>query len=706
MKGWILGLIVGFAPLLAAADAEPQAGRTAAREEIDSAALEEERNTAVVTASGREEAKALAAANVTTVGWEEIARRRYRSLAEILGDLPGLYVIDDLVMPAVGVRGVTGGLRAGTRIVRVMINGVPVNFRPDLSAFLGPEYLPVEMIERVEVAKGPLSALYGANAFVATVNVITRGEGGATLLAEATARGLLHRGGSGGGGTLLGGYNDADRSVFVALTGEWMDRSGLAIRSTFPEQDPELARYRPFFAGPSRSDVAMPRGLFAQHISTGKTLGKLTLQGGMQRLDAMGEFQLNSVLTHESRVALQNDWLSARHERRWSDTLETAVWAGWSRGAPGSDERLFLTGNSEASFDRGFSYQAFDGAAELGLHFSESFQLKGGLDGAYEPQRVLYYTQTEAGSSVDLIGAEQSRKQTLSNFGAYLQASGTPLSDLVVTGNIRVDVPNLFPAQTSWRLALARRWSDTASTKLVAGRAFQTPSATLLFGLPGFGNANNVIGNRTLPNVLPLEPQVIESVEAAASLQLMGFLGLEGAVYGQQVRQKIEFVQSGANFQARNQGTQRGVGAELSARLALGEISLHLFGELFGMVAEGGIERQPPPLYPGYRFGSTVNLALPRAYLNINGRLVRVGERGASQSNVYLNNDTPYTLPPYTAIDLSVATLGLNFLGGAQTTIALTVRNLLDSRHSEPGFGGFDLPGLGRLFIFELHQAY
>ena len=47
-------------------------------------------------------------------------------------------------------------------------------FRPLLSAFLGPEYIPMEAVERIEVAKGPLSALYGANAFIATVNVITR----------------------------------------------------------------------------------------------------------------------------------------------------------------------------------------------------------------------------------------------------------------------------------------------------------------------------------------------------------------------------------------------------------------------------------------------------------------------------------------------------------------------------------------------------
>src|SRR5215813_4311699 len=80
-------------------------------------------NEPVVIASGTEEAKALAAANVISVTKSEIARHGWRSLGEILASVPGLYVIDDLALPSIAVRGVTGGLRAGTRIMRVMIDG-------------------------------------------------------------------------------------------------------------------------------------------------------------------------------------------------------------------------------------------------------------------------------------------------------------------------------------------------------------------------------------------------------------------------------------------------------------------------------------------------------------------------------------------------------------------------------------------------------
>ncbi|HEY3452912.1 MAG TPA: TonB-dependent receptor plug domain-containing protein [Myxococcales bacterium] len=682
--------------------------------ETDAAAVDEARNAAVVTASGgSEESQAEASANVATVGWEEIARRHYRSLAEILADVPGLYVVDDLVSPAVSVRGVSGGLRAGTRVVKVMINGVPVSFRPDLTAFLGPEYIPVEMIERVEVAKGPLSALYGANAFVATVNVITRGQGGAQLVAEVTARAQARGGGVGYGGTLVGGFNEGSQSLFVAVTGERLDRSGLSVARTFGEQSPDIARYRPFFGSSSAGDVAAPRGLFAQHVTRLPWLGTLTLQGGVQQLDSMGEFQLNSVLTHQSRFSVENDWLSLRHEKAWTPEVSTAVWFGWSRGLPTRDESLRLTGSNDAVFQRRFSYQAFDAAAELSASVGP-VRLKGGFDFSYEPQRVLYYSQTfldsqgtgRAGTTVDLVGAGDQRQLTLHNEAVYLQAGLEPLKDLSVTGNFRLDVPSLFAVQYSWRLAVVRRWSRAFTTKLVGGRAFQSPSATLLNGLTGFGSANNVIGSRTQPSSRPLVPQTVHSVELVNSLQLFGRLALELSLWGQQIDDPIEFVQVGANFQARNQAVQRGFGAEASVRLEVGAVSARLFGEGMLAVVDGYVQTNPPPSYPAYRVGAELNAAVPKAYLGGNVRLAQIGPRGATQSNAYLNDDTPYSLPGYTSLDVSVSTLGLRFLGGAQTALAISCKNLLDERHSEPGFGGLDVPTLGRLFAFELKGAY
>jgi len=58
----------------------------------------------------------------------------------VLKNTAGLDVVDDGVMPSVGVRGVTGGLRASTRIIKVMINGVAVKTSPSIGVAVYPDH--------------------------------------------------------------------------------------------------------------------------------------------------------------------------------------------------------------------------------------------------------------------------------------------------------------------------------------------------------------------------------------------------------------------------------------------------------------------------------------------------------------------------------------------------------------------------------------
>ncbi|HZN95586.1 MAG TPA: TonB-dependent receptor plug domain-containing protein, partial [Myxococcales bacterium] len=351
---WALGLLGGAVALTALGQetGAPDAGSgtpaaTGGPSDIESALLEQQRTAGVVTASGSEESRATAAANVVTIDYEAIESRGYQSVAEILQSVPGLYVVDDQVIPSVAVRGISGGLRAGTRILRVMINGVPVSYRPDLTAFLGPEFIPVQMIERVEVAKGPLSALYGANAFLATVNIITRGSQStsANLVAELSSRARAVGSNFGYGASVVAGYDDNGRSLMLAASADKIDRSGLAIRKTFDAQDATRSPYRTFLDIPSSGDLSYPLSAFAQYAAHSPAYGNLTIQGGLQHLDANAQFQVASALTG-SRVSLENLWVSARYERRWTDVISTSAWLEASRGAPTRDVQLFNTSNT------------------------------------------------------------------------------------------------------------------------------------------------------------------------------------------------------------------------------------------------------------------------------------------------------------------------------------------------------------------------
>lgn len=706
----------------AAAEAPPgeDAGATvaaAAAEPVDIRAIEEVDieallNAPVVTASGgKAQASALAAADVVTITREEIALHGWRSLAEVLANTPGLYVIDDGVLPAVSVRGVSGGLRAGSRIVKVMINGVAVNFRPDLTAFLGPEFIPMEAVERVEIARGPLSSLYGANAFLATVNVITRDGPDGTQVSLAARTTFLPRFGWSVSGAAT--HRSQHLNVLMAVSVDELDRSGLAIQRTFDGQDPQVARFRPFFQDQSRGDLATPVSAYLQLEGNWERFGRLTLEGGLQRLDSMGEFQLSSVTTHQTRISLANVWARLLHERNWGDRISTSLSLGFSYGTPTRDERIYLTDNVNSYLVRRFDYRAVDAALKVSITPHDAISIDVGTDFAYEPQLRLFYTQVlnapigaiPSGTKIDLIDDATSQTILLYDVGAFVQATWRPLPDLQVTGNFRLDFSNFFAPQYSWRAAAAYRWSPNISSKIIGGRAFQSPSAVQLFGVAGL-NANNVLGSQNLIGGAPLTPQNVHSVELVTSANVLGRVALEGSLYLQHVADRIEFVRVAFDFRARNAAAETRVGLELRARGSFGRVSPYLSAGVHPGISSSGLDFQAPASFPVAFGRAGVDVDVPEAYLRANVQVRAASARGASESNVSLNNMVPYALPPYAMVDAAISTNDVQLPGIGETRLQVKVANLLDQRISEPGFGGFDVPQLGRRIMIELRQTF
>lgn len=265
----------------------------------------------------------------------------------------------------------------------------------------------------------------------------------------------------------------------------------------------------------------------------------------------------------------------------------------------------------------------------------------------------------------------------------------------------RLDVPSLFSVQYSWRTAVAYRVNPGLTMKVFAGRAFQVPSAVLLYGRSGFGAANNVIGNRTL------RPQSVDSLEAAVSASPSRLLILETNVYYQQIQDRIEFSQAGADFIARNQGQGSNLGLEMSARALLRRLRPYAAAAAQRTLVAGSLDTPPPALYPNYWFRGGVEVDVPEARLRTVAQLRWVGSRGASQSNVLLNNNGPYQLPAIPSLDVTISSAAWRpFRAGPEVTLMLRAQNLLDDRKPVPGFGGMDPPSLGRVMMIELGYAH
>lgn len=115
-----------------------------------------------------------APASVSIITQEDIERFGYRTLADVLRSVRGFYVTNDRNYSYLGVRGFSRPGDYNARIL-LLIDGHRLNDNVFGSALLGTEFpLDLDLVERIEVVRGPSSSLYGTSAFFGVINVITR----------------------------------------------------------------------------------------------------------------------------------------------------------------------------------------------------------------------------------------------------------------------------------------------------------------------------------------------------------------------------------------------------------------------------------------------------------------------------------------------------------------------------------------------------
>ncbi|MBL8447341.1 MAG: TonB-dependent receptor [Zoogloeaceae bacterium] len=150
-----------------------QANHKEAFDELLNMDLETLMGIRVVTASKTEELATTAPAQVTVVTAADIRAFGYRTLGDILRSMPGLQVSYDHSYAYLGVRGINRK-DYNSRIL-VLIDGVRTNENMYDSSFIDRTFpVDVEAIDRVEFVAGPGSSLYGNNALLGVVNVMTR----------------------------------------------------------------------------------------------------------------------------------------------------------------------------------------------------------------------------------------------------------------------------------------------------------------------------------------------------------------------------------------------------------------------------------------------------------------------------------------------------------------------------------------------------
>ena len=136
----------------------------------------------------------------------------------------------------------TGGLGAESGVIKVMIDGRSVAYRTTSGNWLGAELIPLDSIAQIEIIRGPASALYGADAFLGVVNIITLRPDELRPLRARLSLGTTN-GNPGGLFDAVAGGNTGRLNYMLGVAGEATDRTGLELPPESPAPDlAELGR--------------------------------------------------------------------------------------------------------------------------------------------------------------------------------------------------------------------------------------------------------------------------------------------------------------------------------------------------------------------------------------------------------------------------------------------------------------------------------
>lgn len=129
-------------------------------------------DTVVVTATRSEQNLNDAPASISVVTAEDIRRKGASNLLEAIRGTPGITVTGHGLAgrKTFGIRG------ADDKHTLVLIDGQRISSTDDYIGHSDYQYgwVPMEQIERIEIIRGPMSALYGSEALGGVVNIITR----------------------------------------------------------------------------------------------------------------------------------------------------------------------------------------------------------------------------------------------------------------------------------------------------------------------------------------------------------------------------------------------------------------------------------------------------------------------------------------------------------------------------------------------------
>lgn len=654
-----------------------------------------------------------APAIATVITAADIEAMGITELDEALETVPGLHVMRNGFQGYGSIYAIRGIYSDFNPEVLLLINGIPVT--SSLFGGRGPLWkgLMVNNIARIEVIRGPGSAIYGANAFAGVINVITKTseEIAGTEAGVRTGRfdtqelWALH-------GDQWGGFDVALALEYFTTNGqrEVIDadfQTALDNQSTDP---PASLAPGPVSLGVDRLDARVD-------ISRGEWRLRLGYQGrhnvgngigAAQALDPDADFEydrINADLTYHDPEFTDN----------WDVTAEASF---FDTGFEVENEQSFFpaghrqTAAPFALLPEGLIVNA--GTTEHHVRFNlsgiysgyDSHLIRAGAGIHYVDLREVSHTSNiDPGTGLPLpVGQRISYSDTpfafqrevdRTNWHAFLQDTWTFKTDWAMTSGLRFDRYSGFGSTVNPRIALVWQTQPKLTSKLLYGRAFRVPSLL----------DSTVTNVATIQGNPDIDPEIIDTVELGFDYQAADDLHLALNVFHYWIDDKIQLLGDGALLVAQNVGKQTGHGLELETRWsASGDIDI-LANYAYQVSTDektdkdaGNAPHHQLFLRADWRF-------MPNWHFNARVNLVADRDRVAGDARPEIDD--------YTTVDITLRHKDL----ADHWDFAISVRNLFDEDAREPSGGPGpatatteaipnDLPLAGRSYFAEVRYRF
>jgi iron complex outermembrane receptor protein len=444
----------GAAPLHAAPQEAPS-------EDLAALPLESLMGVTLVTSASRFAQRASDAPSaVSVLTSQDVREHGWRTLAEALSSLPGLYISDDRNYAYIGARGFQRPGDYNGRFL-LLLDGVRLNDTLYDQASIGTEgMLDMDLVERIEYVPGPGAAVYGSNTVFGVINVVTKS---GSALAGAQASAAAGSRGERRGRASYGFHSQDGTDVLLSVSGFRRDGGDLyAAEYDTPGQNHGIAtgldydRSRTAFVKASRGALSFSAG----HVTRVKGVPTASFGALYNLPDETRDTQTFAGIGYAAPV---------------SDTLSVSARLDWGR--------VDYVGTGQYPDDEGRPRTNVDGAraAWYAVNATGTYtglaghKLLGGIDLQRNARRDQY------NFDLDPYALQMDDRRKDNRAGVFVEDEAWLAPDLILNAGVRYDHDSTTGGRFNPRAALIWHAGARDTLKLIYGTAYRSPNAYELY---------------------------------------------------------------------------------------------------------------------------------------------------------------------------------------------------------------------------------